>query len=405
MEQGKFEKIIRARFEKANSKAPAGVWEGITAQLDSQEVSKYYASNKKMKWVAAAAVLLSFLSFALHVDWTFDSGKGNSEISYNALLNPNQGGFGFYQPSINSTISEGHYKIHLPIHYNESRTATPVHQTIVIPHPEENYFINAHANGYVIDRLDPQLIMASIDDKDIETYYVAQYRGNAKNQTQTQRTFWAGVEAGAGNFEPQYNGAGRLNTAANFEAIANTLGQSDFANPSAEASQNAMKEGIRRSFGFDFGMKINEKWTIESGVQYASLNNTSTASVNIVDVFTVNNPLLNSSEIRNPLARQTKIENNLDHSVDLENTMRFTSIPFKAGYFLTDRKVSLRLNAGVTANYLLSSRLSDPSGQLETANSSNLYNEWSFDGLTGIEFGYSLHDHFNLTLEPSYMQS
>ncbi|MEM6830234.1 MAG: hypothetical protein AAF551_06935, partial [Bacteroidota bacterium] len=164
MEQGKFEKIIRARFEKANSKAPAGVWEVITAQLDSQEVSKYYASNKKMKWVAAAAVLLSFLSFALHVDWTFDSRKGNSELSYNALLNPNQGGFGFYQPSINSTISEGHYKTHLPIHYNESRTATPVHQAIVIPHPEENHFINAHANGYVIDRLDPQLIMASIDD-------------------------------------------------------------------------------------------------------------------------------------------------------------------------------------------------------------------------------------------------
>ena len=53
----------------------------------------------------------------------------------------------------------------------------------------------------------------------------------------------------------------------------------------------------------------------------------------------------------------------------------------------------------------LASSLSDPLGQIQSSEQENIYNEWSFDGLTGFELGYSIFDNFNLTLEPNYRRS
>ncbi len=401
-----FKDAIRAKLSEGSVKAPEEVWEDINARLDEQDLIRYRSSQKRHRWVAVAAVLLAFCSFALHLDWRSKKDQ-NNVASYNALLENGSKNYALYQPAINSdhTYDPFRYQLNLPVVSQKTSKEKTDGKFIMPPQNEQSVAQNDLVAFDLIDPLAPPITLAAIENKEIETYYVAQYRGSSIGKTKPAKTYWAGLEAGTGNFSPEYNGGDRVNTSANFETIANVLGQSDFVNPSSSTTQNEMESGVMRAFGVDFGVKMGNKWTLESGIQYASLNNISSVSVNITDVITVNNPLLGSADIENTSARQTEIESNLDHTVYLENTMRFTSLPLKAGYYLMDQEISLRLNAGVTANYFLGSRLKDPSGQVENANSSNLYNEWSFDGLTGLELGYTISDNFNLTLEPSYLHS
>ena len=69
-----------------------------------------------------------------------------------------------------------------------------------------------------------------------------------------------------------------------------------------------------------------------------------------------------------------------------------------------DRRMSLRLNVGLAANYFMSSQIQGESNVLN-GSINDSFNSWSFDGLGGVEIGYSVFDRFDITLEPNYRQS
>ena len=144
------------------------------------------------------------------------------------------------------------------------------------------------------------------------------------------------------------------------------LDKAVFVNPTSSATQSSMNEGTVTSLGLDFGMNIGKKWTLESGIQYTNVQNQSVASLLILDSYSrtgssqtgssfVGGTSKGGSQIGAAApAREVLVEDEFDHSINMDNSLRFTSIPLKAGYYVVDNKLSLRLNAGLAANYFSS---------------------------------------------------
>lgn len=411
MDQESFESSIKSKLEGRGEMPPSGVWTGISGSLNDQAIVLLQSSQRRYRWVAVAAVFIAVLSFALNFDYLGKSSLPNQEVtivsnSFNALLPNKPGHFRFFEPAEQMPQYGNDQNVWANILFLEEKKS-PVRNFSTALADDLQVFA-------VIDIHDLSGLKPTVDEAsvvlDFNPYYVVQYRSDRKSAS-SRSTFWAGIEAGAGNFDPSFNGSDPIATNVDFDALARNIGQDGFANPSTSALQNGMSEGIVTSLGVDFGIKMGRKWTLESGLQYANVQNQASATVNVSDVYTIRSERIFSSQgdlnnpVVEPAARQTEIEENFEHEVSLDNNFKFTSIPLKAGYFILDSRVSLRLNAGLSANFLVGNRLTDPSGQLESYDQSSVYNAWSFDGLTGFELGYNLFKNVNLTLEPNYRQS
>ena len=407
MDRENFESKLRAKFEGKGSIPSEHVWKGIASTLNENAAIDLTSKQNRYKWVAVAAVFLAVFSFALNIDLEKSATEAQQQAVYNALLPSSEDHFRFFEPA--PDVEQPVYSEYLwskVLFVDKEGTASQINKTDRTRSLETPPTLEESDK---LTKIDPTIHEIELQ-MEIEPYYVAQYRTLGSNR-EKKTTFWAGVEAGAGNFNPEISGNESIAANVNFDALANNLGQNEFNDPSSSTTQTGMTEGTLTSFGLDFGLKMGRKWTLESGVQYASISNQSSALVNVSSVSSVisSSPGLETSDGKRPVnvsaPSRIEVTEDFDQSLDLENTFSFTSIPVKAGYFIVDDKVSLRLNAGVSANYLLFNRLDDPSGQIETSNGSDQYNKWSFDGLTGLEFGINVFDNFNFTIEPNYRQS
>ena len=220
------------------------------------------------------------------------------------------------------------------------------------------------------------------------------------------------MEAGAGTFNTNFSNPGAVANSLNPSALASAVGSGNFVNPTTNITED-MQQGIATTIGVDFGVQLGKKWTLESGLAYTNLDNSGTASINVLDVYTIeNNNFIDrsggiDSEGPSLSSREATIEvrENFDHEVELNNNIQVASIPVKAGYFVVNKKFSLRLNAGLSANYLVDGSITDPSKEILNSNDLSLYNDWSFDGVGGLELGYSIFNKFNFTIEPNYRHS
>lgn len=390
-------------MDEGGIKPPRRVWTGISSSLSDNAIALLQSAHSRHKWIAVAAVFIAIFSLALNVDLKKEQSDLIAPVSFNALLPTAQEHFRFFEMR-NGPVrpTEVSWSSIVFVRDNSSQVSPriPVNEIAIDETPR-------FAVAQEVDRIFPSVARASVSDGYVSPYLVAQTRKDVRKNGKQEKSFWAGVEAGAGSFNPSFSGTDAIASSIDFDALADNLGQSGFVNPSSTATQNGMNEGVATSLGLDFGMKVGKRWSIESGIQYTSIQNQANASLNVVDVYVISAGGVGGGVGEGDVAsnRTKEIEENFDHTLNLDNRMRFTSVPIKAGYSLVDRKLSLRLNAGLSANYFLTSRLTDPSGQLQAADQSDSYNAWSFDGLTGFEFGYSISNNFNLTLEPNYRRS
>ncbi len=407
MDQESFESLIKSKMDEGGIQPPKRVWGGISSALSERTIISLQSAHTKHKWVAVAAIFVAVFSFALNVDLNKLETEPTNEVTFNALLPTSENSFRFFEVITDPAD---------PLEFQYLSSNTLLFDRSTEPQDEEKDIQLATSNAEIlvtqqafeIEKILPEVDEATVGDIYVSPYLVPQDRRTPKEKTADQKvTYWAGVEAGAGNFDPTYSGADPIAANVDFDALAANLGQNSFVNPSSTATQNGMNEGIATSLGLDFGVKMGKRWAIESGVQYTRVENQTNASLNIVDAYAVNASEVAGGDLNaeSSTNRRTRVEESYDHSIDLDNSIRFTSIPLKAGYYLMNERLSLRLNAGLSANYFLSSQLTDPLGQLEATDQTGIYNAWSFDGLTGFEFGYSIFDNFNLTLEPNYIRS
>lgn len=407
MDQESFESAFKSQFKGKGVKPPRGVWSGISGSLNDQTIAGLQSSQVRYQWVAAAAVIVAIFSFAINVN--FSNGNEVTNVGgedFNALLTYNSDGPDLGITGVRDPFFNTYLNNILFLRENKKIALKSGSMPALIENEIEPEF----SELLVLNKMKPGINQAAVTTTFNPYYTIHSNTILTKKIVKSGSSYWAGVEAGAGSFNPNFSGADPINGDVDFAALASNIGQSGFVNPTSTASQSGMDPGVVTSFGVDFGVKLGRKWTLESGVQYTNVQNQAFAALNVVDVYTIRSGNIFSSDgdlssqLVSSAAGETEVEENFEHAVNLDHNMKFTSIPVKAGYYLKDERLSLRFNAGFSANYFLSSRLSDPTGQMLNSES-NGYNEWSFDGLTGFELGYSIFENFNLTLEPNYRQS
>lgn len=399
-----FEDSIRKKFEGQTRKAPGSIWNHIENELNAELVSVYASQNMMYKWVSIAAVLIAVLLLGVIYSASFIEKplEAESNTSYNAFLS-DQINYDSYYPTHVSSLKTGDLTF-------EKITPKAKVQSDDVDIPIESPVFEMKG----VDRRKPELY-ASVSEKDIHRYYlVGSGVSSRKASDASGAKMWAGVEAGAGTFKSNFGESEAVANSLNPGALASAIGSANFVNPTTNISED-MDQGITTTIGVDFGLQLGKKWTLESGLAYTNMDNRGTASINIVDVYTIeNNDFISNDgngidgEANLSLASREatiEVQEIFDHEVELSNNVQIASIPLKAGYFVVNKKFSLRLNAGVSANYLVNGNISDPSKQILNSEDLSLYNDWSFDGVGGLELGYSIFNKFNFTIEPNYRHS
>lgn len=401
MGQGIFEEEIKEKFEGTASKVSAKVWDNIEANLNQGLITTYATTNKRYKWVAAAAIFIAFLSFGYHlVD--FEDFKQTSPYSddYNALLQqdysyvdaPKLDWTATYTPIFRPVIvekesnsSDGSFV--MMEDYSEVAVRS-LHTEILAP------------KGYVPPEL--QLEM------EIYPYHKAPaYRQLSKEVRRDDNALWAGLEAGAGNFN-SFNSSS-LSSGVDPVSLASAIGNDGFINPTTLVNPE-LNNGVATSLGLDFGMNLTDKWTLEAGLAYTNVESNGRAAINVLDSYTIStlstSPLDSDEKVIGLSSRETEVqvEENYDHNVQVSSSTQFTSVPVKAGYYLVNQRVSLKLNLGFAANYFVTSELTGGDGIIN-GSFNDSFNQWSFDGMGGIEIGYSVFQNFDFILEPNYRQA
>lgn len=400
-----FENSIQKKFENQTRKAPSGIWNNVENSLNADLVSVYAAQHSMYKWVSVAAVFIAVLLLgALAFPTSVIDENQTSSLTYNALLS--QDWETDFLNSYGSSNSQPSYISFSPVIINTIAPKDEKTKSNLI-YGEDDFVLASN-----VIPLKTKIETASVSNE-IHPYHKAGVLGRTNSFSKNDSKVWAGVEAGAGSFNADFAGTGALSNSLNPAGLASAVGSGSFVNPTTNVAQN-MEEGIATSIGLDFGLSIGKKWTLESGLAYTRMDNKGSASINVLDVYTIdNNDFFNGSEGiddgtsigANSREATIDVEKNYDHEVTLNNTVQFASIPLKAGYILVNNKLSLRLNAGLSANYLVEGNLSDPSKEILNSDDLNLYNEWSFDGIGGLELGYSIFNKFDLTVEPNYRHS
>jgi len=406
---GSFEDSIKKTFEEAKIKAPKAVWSQIENGLNADFVHTYQSRQSGYKWIAAAAILLAFVSLAFQFQPRYENEEAVNEVysgeSYNALLS-NSSNWIFAQKS-DARLSVGTFG-NVFEGYSSKKNASSNSAETTSPENIATDILHTKA----LASLSPKLESAEVNG-DIYPYHQGgSYSILSKSNETKDDKLWAGVEAGAGNFSSSMGTSNIFAGSINQSNLATALGSDGFINPSTEIDPN-LGNGVATSVGLDLGLRLGERWTFETGIAYTSVDSRGDASINILDIYSVDNseffgaagdtdlPAISSSSSRQ---RTTEVQDTYDYDVDLESSVRFTSVPLKAGYFLIDRKMSLRLNVGLAANYFMGSQVQGDNNVLN-GSFNDSFNIWSFDGLGGVEIGYSIFDRFDLTLEPNYRQS
>ncbi len=403
-----FEDQIREKFEGQTVKTPSSIWNDIENSMNADFVSFHQGQQSFYKWLSIAALfiaalLLGVLLAPTNLKQSKVSESGNDDTaSYNALLSNRINYDNYYRTRFSGqTNQELNFSRIEPSSDNVRRSDL------------ENYADSQDA-VFLANRRPSLALVESQHEIYRYSTLSSSYNASQKNDQQDSR-MWAGVGAGAGTFDGNIGGS-TLSNSLNPAGLASAIGSGNFVNPTTNISPE-MNQAIATSVSFDFGVQINERWTLESGLAYTNVDNSGTASINVLDVFTIDNtnfedgglggvdggdivtPSLSSREAT------IEVERNYDHEVEVNNRVQFASIPLKAGYFVVNKRFSLRVNAGLAANYLVNGSISDPTNQILNSDQIGLYNEWSFDGIGGMEFGYSIFDKFDFTIEPNYRHS
>ncbi len=405
---GSFEDSIKNSFDKKEVKAPAQVWSKVESSLNADLVSSYQSSQFFHKWVSAAAILIAFISLAFQYQPNYGTNTSQEYTgeTYNGLLADqsnylNSLSFSYTAPQFNRVLT-------YPVVIEKGRDDVADELPIFVEEPNEGLYSQAHSLALVKNDIQKAEVT-----NDIYPYHQGATYVKSKGRSREDNTkVWAGIEAGAGNFNTSLTGPSVFTGSIDQSSLASALGSEGFINPTANVNPD-MDPGLATSIGLDFGMRLGNKWTLETGLAYTSVDSRGDASINVLDIYTIDNSdftgtLNGDSELALPAtaSRQSTLEvqDSYDYDLDVRSNFRFTSIPMKAGYFVMDRKMSLRLNVGLAANYFVGSQLSG-SGDVINGSANDLFNTWSFDGLGGLELGYSILDRFDVTLEPNYRQA
>ena len=254
-----------------------------------------------------------------------------------------------------------------------------------------------------------------INEPQFEPYLLAEipevYRGYdlIKDEDQKKnRLFIAGLNFSTGTFDPNVATASAASPAnGNFLRVASSpqyYALSDGVQsiyPGYEIQQfEELAPSIAYSYGANIGFAITRRIVIYSGINYTQAN----SILNTDPVITHNGKVLayNFYSENGVNSRDLSAD-----SYDINNSFDFLSIPVKAGYVLLNKQMNITLLGGVSTEFLLSNSYSSSQSEFsEIENylndgSEEMYNPVYFNGIVGLNIGYTIAERYLIYAEPS----
>lgn len=210
---------------------------------------------------------------------------------------------------------------------------------------------------------------------------------------------FAGLNFTPGYFDP------------NIKAIVPSLQANAFLNDavqsatfnSASTQERDVTSGSSYAFGFDMGVKLKERWVIETGLQYFVNNSNATANAFVEDHQQNKRALYVTTAESNDFS-YSRI--NISSPIPLNNSFQFASIPLKLGYMILDKKLSIMVSSGVSSEFFLRNEVSEENNRQASVTirpgDNSPYNSVYFNGLASARFSYHFSDNYSFSLEPSY---
>jgi len=207
-------------------------------------------------------------------------------------------------------------------------------------------------------------------------YIPGAFMNESRKQKFEHEKLWASVTAGSGTYTESsgssYNSyaATRVYNAASFQS--STPG-STLAN---NATGTVPTVGKSYSYGVLGGVRLAERWVLQTGVQYMSQS------------------IGNSSPYSN------------FSGGSLTSTNEFVSVPVQAGYLLINQKIGWQLNPGLSTDFfVLNTTGNQQASVTQGAGADSPYRSVNFAGLMSSEFSYKLGKNYRLSLVPGMRYS
>lgn len=225
----------------------------------------------------------------------------------------------------------------------------------------------------------------------------------SKEQEEGISVLWAGLNIGSGLFDPNFQEGSNFQPKTS-PALFSSNAVARESSPQEASYKESTDPGISYSLGVNFGVRLTDKWVIQSGIAYAqkrASTNSTTSLQNIKNVSKTPEYLgdLTTASYSNALT-------NVSQDYQLMNSFEFISVPLKAGYLILDRKIGIMILGGLSADVFLSNTLSESNDKLEDikvdAGSDSPFRDVVFNGVIGAEFSYEISRNYHLTLEPNY---
>lgn len=204
-------------------------------------------------------------------------------------------------------------------------------------------------------------------------YIPAAFMSEERNKKFEHEKLWASVTAASGAYAESLGAS--YNSPAALRIYTNAVAQ--YA-PSATVTNAVASTGpvptVGKSFSYGVigGVRLAERWVLQTGVQY--LNQTMGSA---------------TSQYANY------------GSGSLISTNEFVSVPLQAGYLLINRKIGWQLNPGVSTDFFVRNTLSNQQQSVsQGAGVDSPYRSVNFAGLMSSEFSYKLGKNYRLSVVP-----
>jgi hypothetical protein len=432
--EDEFGKEWREAFDGYTQTPPNAVWENIDKKLTYQKMVYYKRSARIFQYLSAAILLLAgFLGI-----YTYSFSQNNqlrindftAEINHPIPLASMKFGVENSFSNLLSFIDESDsecksdYVDNVQLNHfvnnqdnNSSFGSTGV-QLIALSNVGQSMLEMVDIEALEgLSSIAPNLnVIVASNIENHEVWKLADYSYLSKEKkVSDKKKVWAGFDAGASSFNPNYQSAGNttLNNSLSSSSFQFSGARTDAVESQSPQIEESMSVGNTVSLGLNFGLNLSEKWSISSGFRYnlseaTNSTNVIVRSTKVQEAIPASQEFKNVSQVNNAVSASTVLEYDFQ-DVELSNEFQFASLPVKAGYMIYNKKLRIELNAGIAANFYLGNKLSSSDKQFADVSigpgHQSAYKEISFSGLAGIPLGYLFLEKFEVIIQPNYQQT
>lgn len=455
-DRGRFEEHWEKAFRNARKKPPDAVWDRINSELTRSELTGYKKRLLFFKWLAAASVLLALGMGFYSLYFTGDRTEGTLKDGSPFVQGPKSGEqqmrvpeTGMLQKHDGQKDKDMQFRAERQSAIDNqvgraSRGAAEVAgaNTAASERPVNNQASNAKAfvpaladrvraeshgkESERIDRLSSGANTPGVGYPDqVQTIGVSfvietpvlpiayMYRRpvvpvNLKSgKREVPPQLYAGLSFSTGIFDPKFEG-GRVESlsSADLALYSSMTARTSNAGNMAEntaISNESYQPDVSYAFGVNMGVRVAGRWVVRGGLGYVKANTIASTTAYIQD--NANNekfPVLKSINYQ----RDGVLEIRQTEVTQYANTFEFASIPVKAGYIVLDKKIDLILFGGVSSEFFIKNTINQKDNLTNTYQSSpgddSPYRSVYFNGSLSTALGYTVADHYRLSLEPGY---